>query len=405
LGALTPVGNTVASSWEAVLNGQSGAAPIERFDTTGLTTTFAALVKDFDPSLSMSAKEQRKVDLFVQYSMEVARQAMADANLEVTDEWAPRCGTAFGAGIGGLAWIENNHDALVQRGPRRVSPFFIPGSIINMAPGMMAIAHKLKGPIVSAVTACATGVHNIGLAARMIACGDADVMLAGGVEATNSPLTVAGFAQARALSTRNDAPAKASRPWDKDRDGFVIGEGAGAVVLESYEFAKARGAKIYAELTGFGMSSDAFHMTLPDQDASGAAACMQNAIRDAGIAPSDVSYINAHGTSTHANDRIETMGIKKVFGEAAYQIPVSSTKSMTGHLLGAAGAVEAVFSVLAIRDQVIPPTINCDQPDDDCDLDYVPHHKREMDVTHVLCNSFGFGGANGALLFSRLTDS
>lgn len=405
LGAVTPLGLDVESSWAAVLNGESGVRTIDRFDVSGFSTTIAAFVQHFNPDLAMSPKEQRKVDLFVQYAAEAARQAMEDARLEVTDVLAPRCGTAFGAGIGGLAWIEQNHDALVQKGPRRVSPFFIPGSIINMAPGVISIQHRLKGPIISVVTACATGLHNIGLAARMIACGDADVMLAGGVEATNSPLTLAGFSQARALSTRNDDPTRASRPWDKHRDGFVVGEGAGAVVLESYEFARARGAQIYAELTGFGMSSDASHMTLPDQEANGAVACMRNALLDAGIDHSELSYINAHGTSTQANDRGETLAIKRLFGEAAYRIPVSSTKSMTGHLLGAAGAVETIFSVLAIRDQLIPPTINCDEPDEDCDLDYVPHQKRAIPVHHVLCNSFGFGGANAALLVSRCKDA
>lgn len=402
LGAVTPLGNDVESMWQAMLTGQSGAAPITGpFDTEGLTTTFAAMIKDFDPSLSLTPKEARKTDVFVQYGVEAARQSIEDAKLEITDENCHRCGTAFGAGIGGLLWIEKNHDAMVQKSPGRVSPFFIPGAIINMSSGMISMKNNLKGPIVSAVTACATGVHNIGLAARMISYGDADVMVAGGVEVLNSKLTVAGFNACRALSTRNDEPTKASRPWDKDRDGFVVGEGAATVVLEDYEHAKARGAHIYCELVGFGMSADAYAMTLPEPEATGAIACMKAAIEDAGIEPQQVDYINAHGTSTGAGDVAETKAVKKLFGEHAYKVAMSSTKSMTGHTLGAAGAIETIACVLALRDQVAPPTINLDNPDDECDLDYVPHTKREMKLDYVLNNSFGFGGANACLLLKR----
>lgn len=404
LGALTPLGVDVESSWQGLLAGQSGAADIDRFDTEGLSTTFASLVKDFDPTLSLEKKEIRKIDLFVQFGVDVARQALADSQLTITDDNSHRCGTAFGAGIGGLLWIEKNHDVMVQKSPSRVSPFFIPGAIINMSAGFISMKNNLKGPNLSAVTACATGVHNMGLAARMIAHGDADVMVAGGVEVVNSRLTVSGFAACRALSKRNDEPTKASRPWDKDRDGFVVGEGAGAVVLEEYEHAKARGAKIYAELKGFGMSSDAYHMTLPDPDATGFVSCMRGAVEDGGVALTDIDYINAHGTSTGAGDITETKAVKDLFGEHAYELCVSSTKSMTGHMLGAAGAVEAIICVLALRDQVVPPTINLDNPDEGCDLDYVPHNKREMVLNHVLCNSFGFGGANACLLLSRVQD-
>lgn len=402
IGALTPLGNDTESSWAALLAGQSGAAMIDRFDTEGLSTRFASMVKGFDPNLSLSTKEARKTDLFVQYGSEVARQALLDAKLEITDELAPRCGTAFGAGIGGLLWIEKNHDSMVQKSPSRVSPFFIPGAIINMSAGYISMKHNLRGPSVSVATACATGVHNIGLAARMIAYGDADVMVAGGSESLNSKLTVAGFAACRALSKRNDDPTKASRPWDKDRDGFVVGEGAGAVVLEEYEHAIARGATIYAELSGFGMSSDAYHMTLPDPEAKGFVSCMSNAINDAALNLTDIQYINAHGTSTGAGDVAETLAVKQLFGDHAYQLAVSSTKSMTGHLLGAAGVIETIVCILALRDQVAPPTINLDNPDDGCDLDYVPHTSREMSLQHVLCNSFGFGGTNACLVLSKV---
>ncbi len=402
LGALTPLGNDVESSWQGLLAGACAAAPIDRFDPEGLSTQFASMVKDFDPSLSLNHKEIRKTDLFVQYGTEVTRQALLDSGLDITDDNAHRCGTAFGAGIGGLLWIEKNHDSMVNKSPSRVSPFFIPGAIINMSAGFISMKHGLKGPSLSAVTACATGVHNIGLAARMIAYGDADVMIAGGSESLNSKLTVAGFAACRALSKRNDAPTKASRPWDKDRDGFVVGEGAGAIVLEEYEHAKARGAKIYAEVSGFGMSSDAYHMTLPDPEATGFVSCMRSAVEDAELSLTDIQYINAHGTSTGAGDVAETLAVKKLFGDHAYDLAVSSTKSMTGHLLGAAGAVETIACVLALRDQVAPPTINLDNPDDGCDLDYLAHNKREMSLQHVLCNSFGFGGTNACLVLSRI---
>lgn len=404
MGALSPLGNSVADNWDALLAGQSGVTQLgDRFDVEALSTKIGGLVKAFDPDLSLDTKTQRKLDMFVHYACEVARQAMLDSGLQLDATTSARAGIAFGAGIGGLHWIEKNHDALVKSGPRRVSPFFIPGCIVNMAPGIIAEQHQLKGPILSVVTACATGVHNIGSAARMIAYGDADVMLAGGTESLNSLLTVAGFASAKALSKRNDEPTKASRPFDRDRDGFVVAEGGACLVLEEYEFAKARGANILAEVSGFGMSSDAYHMTLPHPEGEGAINCMKRAIEDAGLNTSDISYINAHGTSTGANDLTETRSIKAVFGEDT-QVAVSSTKSMTGHMLGGAGAFESMVSVKTILDQVVPPTINLDNPDEGCDLDYVPHQARKMPVNHVLCNSFGFGGTNACLIFSAIND-
>lgn len=401
MGALSPLGLDVDSSWAAIRSGQSGVDTITRFDTEGLATTIAAMVKNFDPNLALSPKEQKKCDLFVQYGLEAARQAMLDSGLEMTEALSVRAGTAFGAGIGGLKWIEDNHDQMVNRGPRRVSPFFIPGSIINMSPGLISMKHNLRGPIVSAVSACATGVHNIGLAARMIAYGDADVMLAGGVETTNSKLTVSGFSQMKALSKRNDAPTQASRPFDRDRDGFVVGEGAAAMVLEEYEHAKARGANIFAEVTGFGMSADAYHMTMTCLDGNGASRCMDAALKDAGLNPNDIAYVNAHGTSTAA-DVTETLAIKTTFGQHAYDLAVSSTKSMTGHLLGAAGALESVICVKAMQDGLMPPTINLDHPAEGCDLNYVPHSAQEKELYHTMCNSFGFGGANACLVFSKV---
>lgn len=402
LGMLTPLGNTVDATWEGILAGRSGISMIDHFDTTAYPTRFAGLIRNFDIEPYMPAKEARRLDEFIQYGMAAGIQAFADAGLEVTPENAPRIGVAGGAGIGGLSSIERSHELLMKDGPRKISPFFVPGSIINMTAGMLAIRLGLKGPNIALVTACTTGTHSIGLAGRLISYGDADVMLAGGSEKGSSPLGMAGFSAARALSTRNDNPQAASRPWDRDRDGFVLGDGGGMVVLEEYEHAKARGAKIYAELIGFGMSDDAFHMTAPPEGGEGAAAAMRNAIRDAGIAPSDVDYVNAHGTSTPAGDIAESQAIESVFGEHAKKVAVSSTKSMIGHLLGAAGAVEAIFSVLAIRDNIAPPTINLDNPEEGCVLDYVPHKARPMKIDTVLSNSFGFGGTNGSLIFRRV---
>lgn len=402
LGMLTPLGNTVDATWEGILAGRSGISMIDHFDTTAYSTRFAGLIRDFDIEPYMPAKEARRLDEFIQYGMAAGLQAFADAGLEVTAENAPRIGVAGGAGIGGLSSIERSHEVLMKDGPRKISPFFVPGSIINMTAGMLAIRLGLKGPNIALVTACTTGTHSIGLAGRLISYGDADVMLAGGSEKGSSPLGMAGFAAARALSTRNDNPQIASRPWDKDRDGFVLGDGGGMIVLEEYEHAKARGAKIYAELIGFGMSDDAFHMTSPPEGGEGAAAAMRNAIRDAGIAASEIDYINAHGTSTPAGDIAESQAIASVLGEHAQKVAVSSTKSMIGHLLGAAGAVEAIFSILAIRDNIAPPTINLDNPDTGCTLDYVPHKARPMKINTVLSNSFGFGGTNGSLIFRRV---
>jgi 3-oxoacyl-[acyl-carrier-protein] synthase II len=403
LGAVTPLGLNVEKTWQNILAGKSGVAPVEGFDTTDFPTKIWAKVKGFDVE-RLESKDAKRMDLFTQYGMAAADEAIQDANLVVTQSNADRIGVAVGAGIGGIQTITNNQDKLVQGGPRKVSPFFVPAGIINMVAGQISIRHGLKGPNISVVTACTTGTHNIGLAARMISYGDADVMVCGGSEMTNTPLCLAGFAQARALSRRNDEPEKASRPWDRDRDGFVMGEGAGVVVLETYEHALARGAKIYAELVGFGMSADAFHMTSPDEDANGAYRSMKTALDDAGVAPECVDYINAHGTSTYLNDKNETKAIKDLFGEHAYKLCVSSTKSMTGHLLGAAGAVEAIFSVLAIRDQIAPPTINLDHPDEGCDLNYVAHHSQSCSIQYVLSNSLGFGGTNGSLLFKKIEE-
>ena len=354
----------------------------------------------YNPDDYLSPKESRKIDQFVQYAYVAAKQALEDSGLVVTEENSPRIGVAIGAGIGGLPLIEKNHAALLAGGPRKISPFFIPSSIINMASGFPSIQFNLKGPNISIVTACTTGSHNLGHAARIIAYGDADAMLAGGTEMATTELAIGGFAQARALSSRNDAPEKASRPWDKDRDGFVLGEGAGVMMLEEYEHARRRGAHIYAEFIGFGMSGDAFHITTPGED--GGMLAMKNALKDAQINPDQVHYINAHATSTSVGDKAEVLAIKKALGDAAYQIPVSSTKSMVGHLLGAAGSVEAIFCVLGLRDQVAPPTINLDHPDEGCDLDFIPHHPRQMKIDVALSNSFGFGGTNATLIFSRI---
>lgn len=402
LGMLTGLGSTVASSWQGVTAGRSGIRPITEFDCSHLTTQFAGQVPDFVVDDYMPAKEARRIDAFIQYGLAAGHQAMIDSGLEITEANAERVGVAVGSGIGGLSTIEATHKSLLDGGLRKVSPFFVPGSIVNMAAGMLAIRFGFKGPNIAVATACTTGTHSIGLAARMIAYGDADAMLAGGTEKASCALGLAGFAAARALSTRNDAPELASRPFDRDRDGFVMGDGAGVVMLESLEHAQARGARIYAELVGFGMSEDAFHMTSPVESGAGAASAMRNALNDAGINPEQVDYINAHGTSTSAGDIAESLAIEQVFGDHASKLAVSSTKSMTGHLLGAAGGIEAIFSVLALRDQVVPPTINLDNPDPQCRLDYVPHRARDQRLDVTVSNSFGFGGTNASLVFRRL---
>ncbi|MCO6552203.1 MAG: beta-ketoacyl-ACP synthase II [Gilliamella sp.] len=404
MGMISPVGNTVESTWQALLAGQSGVELIEHFDTAPFATRFAAMVKNFNgEDYNISRKDARKMDYFIQYGIAAGMQAMRDAGIEITNENAERIGCAIGSGIGGLGLIEENHSALVNGGPRKISPFFVPSTIVNMIAGHLSIIYGLKGPSITIATACSSGVHNIGHAARMIAYGDADAMLAGGGEKASTPLGIGGFGAARALSTNNDNPKAASRPWDKDRDGFVLGDGAGIMFLEEYEHAKKRGAKIYAELVGFGMSGDAYHMTSPPADGSGAALAMKCALRDAGITPEQVGYINAHGTSTPAGDKAETQAVKSIFKENASKVMVSSTKSMIGHLLGAAGAVESIFTVLALRDQAVPPTINLNNPDEGCDLDYVPHTARQVkNLEYALCNSFGFGGTNGSVLFKKI---
>ncbi len=403
LGMLSPVGNTAEESWQAILNGQSGITSIDHFDTTDYPTKFAGLVKDFDPeAYGISKKDARKMDLFIQYGVAAGLQAFQDSGLEVNEENATRIGVSIGSGIGGLGLIEQNHTSLTNGGPRKLSPFFVPSTIINMAAGHLSIMKGLRGPNVAITTACTTGTHAIGFAARMIAYGDADVMVAGGTEKASTPMGMAGFAAAKALSARNDEPQRASRPWDKDRDGFVLGDGAGVLVLEEYEHAKARGAKIYAELIGFGMSGDAHHMTAPPDDGRGAALSMKNALKDAGISPETIGYINAHGTSTPLGDKAELRAVKETFGEHAYKLMVSSTKSMTGHLLGAAGAIEAIITILALRDQVAPPTINLDNPDEECDLDLVANVAKPASIECALSNSFGFGGTNGSLVFKRI---
>ncbi|MCW8962651.1 MAG: beta-ketoacyl-ACP synthase II [Gammaproteobacteria bacterium] len=402
LGAVTPVGLNVEESWKNILAGNSGIAPIERIDTSGFSVTFGGSIKDFDVSEYISPKEAKKMDVFMHYGMAAAKQAIADAGIEANEDNAERIGVAIGSGIGGIETIENNYKIFLEKGARRISPFFVPASIVNMVAGNLSIAHGFKGPNISIVTACTTGTHNIGDAARMIEYGDADVMVAGGAEMATTYTGLGGFASARALSTRNDDPAAASRPWDIDRDGFVLSDGAGVVVLEEYEHAKARGANIYAELAGFGMSADAYHMTSPSEGGEGAMRCMLMAMKHAGVNPDEVDYINAHGTSTPAGDKAETNAVKATLGDHAYKTAVSSTKSMTGHLLGAAGGIEAVFTALAIRDQVAPPTINYDTPDPECDLDYVPNEARQMKIDVALSNSFGFGGTNGTLALRRI---
>ena len=401
LGMLSPLGNTVESSWQAALAGKSGIGPIEHMDVSAFSTRIGGSVRDFEVELYMAAKEARKLDLFIQYGLAACIQAIKDSGLEITDQNRDRIGVVMGSGIGGLTNIEKNHEQLLNSGPRRISPFFVPGSIINMVAGYLSIQYGLQGPNYALTTACTTGTHSIGMAARNIAYGEADMMVAGGSEMATTGLGLGGFSAARAMSTRNDDPQGASRPWDRDRDGFVLSDGAGAMLLEEYEHAKARGATIYAELGGFGMSGDAYHMTAPPEDGRGGAKCMDNALKDAGLNPDEVDYINAHGTSTPAGDVAETRAVKSVFGAHASELAISSTKSMTGHLLGAAGAVEAVFSVLALRDQVAPPTINLDNPDEDCDLNYVPNQAQQRELNVVLSNSFGFGGTNGSLVFRR----
>ena len=402
MGIVSCVGSQLEDAWRNILEGNSGIAPIDAFDTTGFSTRIAGAVKGFDVSEVLTPKDARKMDPFMHYGIGASNKALADSGLGVSEENGHRIGVAMGAGIGGLLTIENNHHRLIDGGPRKISPFFVPGSIINMISGHVSIMHGITGPNLSIVSACATSTHCIGIAARTVAHGDADVMLAGGAEYATTPMAVGGFCSARAMSTRNDDPAGASRPFDKDRDGFVLSDGAGCVVLEEYEHAKARGATIYAELIGFGMSGDAYHITLPPADGEGARKCMVAAMTDASIDASEIDYLNAHGTSTPAGDIGETVGIKRTFGDAAKELAVSSTKSTTGHLLGAAGVAEAIFSILAIRDQVLPPTINLETPDPECDLDYVPNMARDAKVRTVISNSFGFGGTNGSLIFRAL---
>ncbi len=401
LGIISPIGNTVADAWQACLAGTPGIARITRFDPSRLACQIAGEVKGFDIAPYMSPKEARRMDLFIHHGMAAGLQAWRDCGLAVDERNAERVGVNFGSGIGGLPLIEAMHDELHKNGPRRISPFFIPGSIINMIAGLLSIEVGAKGPNLAMVTACTTSTHCIGEAAKSIRYGDADVMIAGGAEAVVDELAIGGFAAARALSTRNDQPASASRPWDKERDGFVLGEGAGAMVLEEYEHARARGAQIYCEVVGYGVSADAFHMTAPPEDGDGAYRAMRNALRDAQIDVSSIDYINAHGTSTPLGDVAETIAVKRALGERARRVAVNSTKSMTGHLLGAAGGVEAVFTALALRDQVSPPTINLRTPDPACDLDYVPNEARRMPIRAALSNSFGFGGTNGTLVLAR----
>ena len=402
LGCISPVGNTVAASWDALLAGQSGIATITKFDASAFSTHFAGEVKGFNIEDYIPGKEARHMDTFIHYGMAAGMQAMQDSGLAVTEANAERIGVLVGSGIGGLPMIEQTHAELTNRGPRRISPFFVPASIINMISGHLSIKYGLKGPNLAIVTACTTGLHCIGEAGRLIEYGDADVMIAGGAESTVSPLGLGGFAAARALSSRNDDPATASRPWDTDRDGFVLGEGAGVMVLEEYEHAKARGAKIYAELLGFGMSADAHHMTAPLEDGDGARRCMLSAMRNAGVTADQINYVNAHGTSTPLGDVAETIAIKRALGDAASKVVVNSTKSMTGHLLGGAGGLESVFTVLAVHKQISPPTINIFNQDPACDLDYCANAAREMPINVALKNSFGFGGTNGSLVFGKV---
>ncbi len=406
LGMLSPVGGTAEESWQNLLAGKSGITTIEHFDTSAFSVKIAGLVKNFNPEAwGITRKDERKMDLFIQYGIAAGLMALQDSGLEINESNCTRVGEMIGSGIGGLGLIEQNIEALIKKGPRGISPFFVPSTIINMVSGHISILKGLRGPNLATVTACATGTHAIGISARLIAAGDADVMLCGGSEKASTPMGIGGFSALKALSTRNDEPEKASRPWDQDRNGFVLGDGAGILVLEEYEHAKARGAKIYAELVGFGMSGDAYHMTATAEDGAGAKLSMENALRDAGIAPQQVNYINAHGTSTHIGDLSELRAVKAIFGDAPQHTCMSSTKSMTGHLLGAAGAIEAVISVLAIRDQICPPTINLEHPDPEVgDFNLVPNVAQKHDIEYALSNSFGFGGTNGSLLFKRVSD-
>ena len=402
LGIVSPVGNTVNNAWNNILAGKSGITNITAIDTTDQVVKFGGTIKGFDVSEYISPKDSKKMDIFIHYGMAAGIQAIEDSGIEANEENADRIGVAIGAGVGGLGTIEATADLYREKGPRRISPFFVPSSIINMISGNLSIKYGFKGPNFAIVTACTTGTHNIGDAARIIEYGDADVMIAGGAEMSTTNCGLGGFASARALSTRNDSPETASRPWDVDRDGFVLGDGAGVVVLEEYEHAKKRGAKIYAEVSGYGMSGDAYHMTLPSEGGEGAARCMTNAIRNAGINPGQIDYINAHGTSTPAGDKAETDAAKSALGQHAYNVAMSSTKSMTGHLLGAAGGIEAIFTTLAVKDQVAPPTINIFNQDPLCDLDYVANEARDMKIDYAISNSFGFGGTNGSILISKI---
>jgi len=402
MGIKSPVGNDLDSAWRAIREGHSGIGPLTQFDASTFPTRIAGEVRDFDPAAYVPVKDVKKMDPFIHYGVAAGTQALRDSGLEVTEANAPRIGVAVGAGIGGLYTIEATTLELAAKGPRRVSPFYVPSSIINMVSGQLSIMFGLKGPNIACVTACTTATHNIGLAARMIEHGDADAMIAGGAEFATTGTAMAGFCSAKAMSTRNDDPTRASRPWDKDRDGFVLSDGAGVLMLEEYEQARARGARIYAELVGFGMSGDAFHMTAPSEGGEGAARCMRNALNDAHLDPADVQYVNAHGTSTPLGDLGEVLAAKAVFGEHAWKLAMSSTKSVTGHLLGAAGGVEAIFTILALRDQVLPPTINLDEPGEGCDLDFVANTARDAKLDVALSNSFGFGGTNGTLAFRRI---
>jgi 3-oxoacyl-[acyl-carrier-protein] synthase II len=402
MGIVSPVGNDLASAWDNITHGRSGIGPITHFDAGAYATRIAGEVRGFDPAAYIPAKEAKRMDPFIHYGVAAGLMALKDSGLEVTEANAERIGTIIGSGIGGILGIEDTTARLLEGGPRKVSPFYVPSTIINMVSGHLSILTGIKGPNFSAVSACATANHSVGMAMRLIQYGDADVMVAGGAERGSSPTSVAGFCSMKAMSTRNDDPTRASRPWDKDRDGFVMGDGAGVLVLEEYEHAKARGARIYCELAGFGASSDAYHMTAPAEDGEGAARCMTAALRDAGINANQVGYLNAHGTSTPLGDLAETLAMKRAFGDHAYRTLVSSTKSMTGHLLGAAGGVEAVFSILALYHGIVPPTINLDEPGEGCDLDYVPNVAREAKLEVAMSNGFGFGGTNGTLVFRRV---
>ena len=401
MGMVTPLGNDLASSWDGIIHGRSGIGPVTHFDASAFSTRIAGEIRGFDPTAFIPPKEAKKMEPFIHYGLAASFMAMDDAGLEVTEANAERIGAIIGSGIGGILGIEEQTAKYLEGGPRKISPFYVPSTIINMLPGQLSILKGIKGPNFSAVSACATSNHSIGVAMRMIQYGDADVMIAGGAERGSSPTSMGGFCSMKAMSTRNDEPERASRPWDAERDGFVLGDGAGILVLEEYEHAKARGARIYAELAGFGSSADANHMTAPCEDGEGAARCMLAALRDAGLAPEQVDYLNAHGTSTPLGDLAETLAVKRAFGDHAYKLMVSSTKSMTGHLLGAAGGVEAIFSVLAIHHGIVPPTINLENPGEGCDLDYVPNTARQAKVDVAMSNGFGFGGTNGTLVFKR----